>query len=115
MTRAYHILCQNCSEVKHCCAICKASHSDANDDDQTEARDRRASPAEVEVYIGTLREREKRSLVRNIDNKKIMILKAKNGDLYEYNVDEESDSEDEASEEDQEKFQEEMALEEDDF
>jgi hypothetical protein len=69
--RAYHILCPECATAQHCCAWCKLDFTIGAEAGPVITREERAmqnslKQAELEVQLGKLRERDRRSVLRQM-------------------------------------------------
>ena len=69
--RAYHILCPQCAAAQHCCAWCKLDFTKGAEAGPVVTREERAmnnslKQAEFEVQLGKLRERDRRSALRQM-------------------------------------------------
>uniref|UniRef100_A0A7S3PFY7 Uncharacterized protein n=1 Tax=Aplanochytrium stocchinoi TaxID=215587 RepID=A0A7S3PFY7_9STRA len=94
ITRAYHILCNSCAGGRNVCAKCtknKENPDNIQDDENIDSMGAVAKVSDVEHYLGGLKERERRGIIRKIEKGVLRIRKTDDGkiELFEAEPEEE--------------------------
>lgn len=67
ITRAYHTMCRTCAGGKQVCAKCGKSRNGQEDSESASTKISAHKRKLIEAHANTLRERDKRSLLRRLD------------------------------------------------
>mmetsp|Transcript_17633 Transcript_17633/g.34684 ORF Transcript_17633/g.34684 Transcript_17633/m.34684 type:complete len:283 (-) Transcript_17633:334-1182(-) len=100
VTRAYHKLCDDCAKGKHVCPICVDPLPQSSKGSGDLAMLPRANAREIERYVATLRERERRSILRKLDDGTIAIYKQEDGVFVIKEISREDEEEEEEEDDD---------------
>mmetsp|Transcript_19370 Transcript_19370/g.62055 ORF Transcript_19370/g.62055 Transcript_19370/m.62055 type:complete len:305 (+) Transcript_19370:132-1046(+) len=99
--RAYHTLCHDCASTRKVCPMCQGDRTGTEAEVDEELRGaRQANAKEVRQYSTSLRERDRRRLLRELDSGLIRLYKKEDGTMFtkRYELDDDDDD-DEGDEE----------------
>ncbi|GBG26625.1 Hypothetical Protein FCC1311_028462 [Hondaea fermentalgiana] len=101
VSRAYHLICDDCAKEKHVCPMCIDPLPEGKKSSDETAMLPRATEPEIERYLATLRERQRRSILRKLDEGTIAIYRQSEGVFLIKNLNDDDD-EDGSDEDDDE-------------